>query len=127
MKNTLTTGGTIRLVIYVLSALIGLAALILPIVGFPALGALLGTISGAAAAITGGTATYNLPKAPDQGHGVDVAAILPAILALVEGVKGYTPDKPADAPVEPVTTVEVPEAAPNSTLEQLRDMLANRA
>ena len=127
MKNTLTTGGTIRLVIYVVSALIGLAALILPIVGFPALGALLGTISGAAAAITGGTATYNLPKAPDQRHGVDVAAILPAILALVEGIKGYTPDVPVDAPVEPVATVEVPEAAPNSTLEQLRDMLANRA
>ena len=126
MKNTLTTGGIIRLVIYVVSALIGLAALILPIVGFPALGALLGTISGAAAAITGGTATYNLPKAPDQS-GVDLQAILPAILALVEGVKGYTPDKPVEAPVEPVTTVEVPEAAPNYTLKQLRDMLANRA
>ena len=126
MKNTLTTGGTILLVIYVLSALIGLAALILPIVGFPALGALLGTISGAAAAITGGTATYNLPKAPDQS-GVDLQAILPAILALVEGVKGYTPDKPVEAPVEPVTTVEVPESAPQSTLETLRDMLANRA
>ena len=125
MKNTLTTGGIIRLVIYIVSALIGLAALILPIVGFPALGALLGTISGAAAAITGGTATYNLPKAPDQ-RGVDLAAVLPAILALVEGVKDYTPDKPVDAPVEPVTTVEVPEAAPNSTLEQLREMLANR-
>lgn len=131
MKNTLTTGGTIRLVIYVVSALIGLAALILPIVGFPALGALLGTISGAAAAITGGTATYNLPKAPDQqGYGVDVAAILPAILALVEGVKGYTPDVPVDAPAEPVepaATVEVPEDAPNKTLRQLRDMLANKA
>ena len=126
MKNTLTTGGTIRLVIYVLSALIGLAALILPIVGFPALGALLGTISGAAAAITGGTATYNLPKAPDQS-GVDLAAVLPAIMALVEGVKGYTPDKPVDAPAEPVATVEVPEDAPNKTLRQLRDMLANRA
>lgn len=126
MKNTLTTGGTIRLVIYVVSALIGLAALILPIVGFPALGALLGTISGAAAAITGGTATYNLPKAPDQ-RGVDLTAVLPAILALVEGVKDYTPDKSADVPVEPVTTVEVPEAAPNSTLEQLREMLANKA
>lgn len=125
MKNTLTTGGTIRLVIYVLSALIGLAALILPIVGFPALGALLGTVSGAAAAITGGTATYNLPKAPDQ-HGVDLAAVLPAIMALVEGVRDYTPDKPTDAPVEPVRAVEVPETAPNSTLEQLRDMLANR-
>ena len=125
MKNTLTTGGTIRLVIYVVSALIGLAALILPIVGFPALGALLGTISGAAAAITGGTATYNLPKAPDQ-RGADLTAVLPAILALVEAVKDYTPDKPVDAPVEPVTTVEVPEAAPNSTLEQLREMLANR-
>ena len=125
MKNTLTTGGIIRLVIYVVSALIGLAALILPVVGFPALGALLGTVSGAAAAITGGTATYNLPKAPDQ-RGVDLAAVLPAILALVEGVKDYTPDKPVDAPVEPVTTVEVPANAPNATLEQLRDMLANR-
>ena len=125
MKNTLTTGGTIRLVIYVVSALIGLAALILPIVGFPALGALLGTVSGAAAAITGGTATYNLPKAPDQ-RGVDLAAVLPAILALVEGIKGYVPDGPVEAPAEPVATVEVPEAAPNTTLEQLRDMLANR-
>lgn len=126
MKNTLTTGGTIRLVIYVLSALIGLAALILPVVGFPALGALLGTISGAAAAITGGTATYNLPKAPDQS-GVDLAAVLPAILALVEGIKGYVPDGPVDAPAEPVATVDVPETAPNTTLEQLREMLASRA
>lgn len=129
MKNTLTTGGTIRLVIYVVSALVGLAALILPIVGFPALGALLGTISGAAAAITGGTATYNLPKAPDQ-RGVDLAAVLPAIMALVEGVKGYVPDVPVGAPtepVEPVATVEVPETAPHATLEQLREMLAQRA
>lgn len=126
MKNALTTGGTIRLVIYVVSALIGLAALILPIVGFPALGALLGTISGAAAAITGGTATYNLPKAPDQ-RGVDLAAVLPAIMALVEGVKGYVPDGSVDAPTEPVASVEVPETAPNTTLEQLRDMLAQRA
>ena len=126
MKNTLTTGGTIRLVIYVVSALIGLAALILPIVGFPALGALLGTISGAAAAITGGTATYNLPKAPDQSGG-DLQAILPAIMALVEGVKNYTPDSTVEAPAEPVATVEVPESAPQSTLEALRDMLANRA
>ena len=126
MKNTLTTGGIIRLVIYVLSALIGLAALILPIVGFPALGALLGTISGAAAAITGGTATYNLPKAPDQS-GVDLAAVLPAIMALVEGIKGYVPDGSVEAPTEPAVTVEVPESAPQSTLETLRDMLANRA
>lgn len=126
MKNTLTTGGTIRLVIYVLSALVGLAALILPVVGFPALGALLGTISGAAAAITGGTATYNLPKAPDQS-GVDLAAVLPAIMALVEGVKGYVPDGPVDAPTEPVVSVEVPETASNATLEQLREMLAQRA
>lgn len=126
MKNTLTTGGTIRLVIYVLSALIGLAALILPVVGFPALGALLGTVSGAAAAITGGTATYNLPKAPDQ-RGVDLQAVLPAILALVEGVKNYVPDSPVEAPAEPVATVDVPESAPQSTLEALRDMLANRA
>lgn len=126
MKNHLTTGGTVRLVIYVLSALVGLGALIAPLVGFPALGALLGTVSGAAAAITGGTATYNLPKAPDQ-RGVDLQAILPAILALVEGVKGYTPDRPVEAPVEPVVSVEVPESAPQSTLETLRDMLANRA
>ena len=123
MKKSLTTGGIVRLVIYILGALTGLAALVLPLFGFTAAGALLGTLAALFAAITGGTATYNLPKAPDQSN-VDVAAILPALMALVNEVKNYRPDTPEpEAPV----SVEVPESAPQSTLETLRDMLANRA
>ena len=123
MKKSLTTGGIVRLVIYILGALTGLAALVLPLFGFTAAGALLGTLAALFAAITGGTATYNLPKAPDQSN-VDVAAILPALMALVNEVKNYRPNTPE--PESPVS-VEVPESAPQSTLETLRDMLANRA
>ena len=123
MKKSLTTGGIVRLVIYVLGALTGLAALVLPLFGFTAAGALLGTLAALFAAVTGGTATYNLPKAPDQSN-VDVAAILPALMALVNEVKNYRSDTPE--PESPVS-VEVPESAPQSTLETLRNMLANRA
>lgn len=91
MKNNLNTAGYVRLVIYVLAALAGVAAVVVNSLGFSDLGVLIGTVAGAGAAVTGGTATYNLPKAPDQGKtgGFDLDALSPAIMEIAEAARAY--------------------------------------
>ena len=66
MKNTVNTAGVVRIVLYIIGALCGLAAVILPLAGIDHLTGLLAALAGAAATITGGTAVYNVPKATDQ-------------------------------------------------------------
>ena len=90
MKTTLNPAGWVRLVIYVLSALTGLAAVVVNALGYADLGVLIGTVAGAGAAITGGTAVVNIPKADDQhtgGFKVDEA--LPAILDIAAAARAY--------------------------------------
>lgn len=91
MKTTLNPAGWVRLVIYVLSALTGLAAVVVNALGYADLSVLVGTVAGAGAAITGGTAVVNLPKADDQhptgGFKVDEA--LPAILDIAAAARAY--------------------------------------
>lgn len=84
----LTVGGYVRMAVYLLSAVVGVAAVAVNAVGMTELSALLGTIAGAGAAVTGGTAVFNLPKAPDQRtlSGVDA---VPAILEIVKAAKTY--------------------------------------
>lgn len=91
MKNNLNVAGYIRLVIYILAALTGLAAVIVNALGYTDMGVLIGTVAGAGAAITGGTATFNLPKAPDQGKmaGFDLSAALPAIMEIAAAARVY--------------------------------------
>lgn len=91
MKNNLNVAGYVRLAIYILAALTGLAAVIVNALGFSDLGVLIGTVAGAGAAITGGTATYNLPKAPDQSKtgGFELNDALPAILEIAAAAKAY--------------------------------------
>lgn len=91
MKNNLNVAGYVRLAIYILAALTGLAAVIVNALGFSDLSVLIGTVAGAGAAITGGTATFNLPKAPDQSKtgGFELNDALPAILEIAAAAKAY--------------------------------------
>lgn len=129
-KN-LTTGGWVRLVIYVVGSLIGLAALVAAILGFNDLALLMGTIAGGAASVTGGTAIFNLEKAPDNKTPVDAREVLPAFLEIMAAAREYGSrdqeagghEVPAPAPVSPS-----PDPAPsggNPTLDQLRDLIAS--
>ena len=90
MKTTLNPAGWVRLVIYVLSALTGLAAVVVNALGYADLGVLIGTVAGAGAAITGGTAVVNLPKADDQATGgFKVNEAIPAILDIAAAARAY--------------------------------------
>lgn len=83
MKNTVNTSGVVRIVLYVLGALCGLAALVLPLLGIDYLTGILTALAGAAAAITGGTAVYNVPKAKDQKQDLSIAEVGGALLAVI--------------------------------------------
>lgn len=89
--NALNPAGWVRLALYVLSALVGLAAVVVNALGMGELSALLGTVAGAAAAITGGTATYNLPKAPDQHPtgGLNIAEVVIALRDIAAAARSY--------------------------------------
>lgn len=90
MNNKLNPAGYVRLVIYVLSALTGLAAVVVNALGYADLSVLVGTVAGAGAAITGGTAVVNLPKADDQATGgFKVDEALPAILDIAAAARAY--------------------------------------
>lgn len=91
MTNQINPMGWVRLAIYILSALVGIAAVAVNAVGMGELSALLGTIAGAGAAVTGGTAAFNLPKAPDQNRtgGIDVLSVLPALNDIAQAARTY--------------------------------------
>ena len=91
MRTNLNPAGWVRLVIYVLSALAGLAAVVVNALGYADLGVLIGTVAGAGAAITGGTAVANLPKADDQTKtaGFKVDEAIPAILDIAAAARAY--------------------------------------
>ena len=83
MKNTVNTSGVVRIVLYVIGALCGLAALVLPLLGIDHLTGMLTALAGAAAAITGGTAVYNVPKANDQKQDLSISEVGGALLAVI--------------------------------------------
>ncbi|CAM2802028.1 hypothetical protein COJE103337_03825 [Corynebacterium jeikeium] len=81
----------VRLIIYILAALVGIAAVVATTLGYGDIAALLGTLAGAGAAITGGTAAANLPKAPDQAPlaGLDLVAALQALPTIAAAAQTY--------------------------------------
>lgn len=92
MNQKLTPMGWVRLIVYVISALVGVAAVVATTLGFGELAALLGTLAGAGAAVTGGTAVANLPKAPDQQSGLDglnLTEVLKSIPVIAEAARTY--------------------------------------
>lgn len=95
MKNTVNTSGVVRIILYVIGALCGLAALILPLVGIDHLTGMLTALAGAAAAITGGTAVYNVPKANDQRQDLSIAEVGGALLAVIREGQALAASKPA--------------------------------
>lgn len=104
MQTKLNPAGWVRLIVYVLSALVGIATVVATTLGYDGVAAVMGTVAGAGAAITGGTAVANLPKAPDQSlAGLDVAAILPAVLAISQAIQQQQREQAQSAPAVDVT------------------------
>ena len=95
-KQTLTIGGIIRLVIYVIAALIGLASVVVAQLGMVDLSTLLATIAGLAAAISGGTASFAIKQNP--GAPIDLAAIAAALPALIGAVDASRKAEPENTP-----------------------------
>ncbi|WP_392452058.1 hypothetical protein [Corynebacterium dentalis] len=91
MQTKLNPAGWVRLVLYVISALVGVGAVVATTLGYDDMAALLGTLAGTGAAVTGGTAAYNLPKAPDQSPtaGMDLVALLRSFSEITDAVKQY--------------------------------------
>ena len=91
MQTKLNPAGWVRLVLYVISALVGVGAVVATTLGYDSIAALMGTLAGTGAAVTGGTAAYNLPKAPDQSPtaGIDLAAVLRAFPTIADAAKQY--------------------------------------
>ncbi len=113
MSQKLNPMAWVRLVLYVISALVGVAAVVATTLGYGDMAALLGTLAGAGAAVTGGTAVYNLPKAPDQDKlsGIDLTAILAALPAITTAAQTYSQSmayepRHAAAEIEPQGTQE---------------------
>lgn len=95
MKNTVNTSGVVRITIYVIGALCGLAALVLPLLGIDNLTGILTALAGAAATITGGTAVYNVPKAKDQKQDLSIAEVGGALLAVIREGQALATSKPS--------------------------------
>ncbi|MCT1491363.1 hypothetical protein M3G47_01205 [Corynebacterium sanguinis] len=85
MRNQIPPQAIVRLVIYTLGALAGLAAAILSTLGYVEYAPLLTAIAGAAAIVTGGTAAYNIERTPASR--VDIMAILTAFKAVADEAK----------------------------------------
>lgn len=84
--------GLARLILYVISALVGVASAVLVNLEFTELAQLLATVAGAGATVAGGTAVANLPKAPDQHKtgGVDTNQVIPALLDIAGAARKYS-------------------------------------
>lgn len=91
MDRKLTPMGIARLVMYVVFAAVGLAGFVVNSLGMNELGTLLGSIAAPGLAVVGGTAAFNLPKAPDQSPagGFSVGAVLPALFRIGEAADLY--------------------------------------
>ena len=106
MTKTMTRGAWARIVLYVLTALVGLAAAVLPLVGLQEHVPVLTSITGLLALLSGGTATYNVPAAPDQAQRTDLGAVIRQIGVLVATLRDTQPIAPA--PHQPATDVGLP-------------------
>lgn len=112
--------GIARMVLYVISALMGVASAVLINLEFTELAQMLATIAGAGATVAGGTAVANLPKAPDQHKtgGMDTGQLVPAILEIAGAARKYSEEmsyqgthraaEPAENPGAPAAPVDAP-------------------
>lgn len=149
MKTELSVMAIVRLVIYGISALMGLSALFAMQLGSNDLATLLTSISSGLLVLVGGTAAFNLPKAPDvkdgatsqrpAGFNLDFTELVPAVVAIIAATKQYTDSQHTDRvqeqevqPVEPGTDdvvfqtqedEDVPHVPAPDPLAQLRDMM----
>lgn len=109
LKNNgqISSGGIVRLSVYVVSALLGTLAVVAIHLGYESEATLLGTIAGSGAAISGGTAMLNLEKAPDQKRdGIKIDELLPQILEVVGAVSAYNREKTGSGGTPPESEKE---------------------
>ena len=101
-NSQISAGGIVRLAVYVVSVLLGTISVVAIHLGHDAEASLLGTIAGAGAAISGGTAMLNLEKAPDQKRdGVKLDELLPNILEVIGAVSTYNRQKTGSGSTPP--------------------------
>lgn len=94
----ITTKGLIRLGIFLVASLVGLAGVAANFLGYGDAAGLLGGISAGLLPIVGGTASYNIEKAPDQAFPVNVEKVLPGISTISGAVREYGSDDEQEAP-----------------------------
>lgn len=109
----LTPAGWLRMVVYAVASLVGVAALVATSMGKPEWGEYLGTLASAGVALIGGTAIANLPKAPDQNRPVKAQGV-DAVLAVLRDILAATDTKETPE-VTPETTPEPEGVAPSLT------------
>lgn len=129
----ITPGGWVRLGLYVVAVLAGLASVLAEPLGFGGLTDVLAAVAGVLLVATGGTAALNLGKADDQQ--VKLRELGPALIDVLAEVRllrenAATADEVADAiearhpEPEPAPAPVTPDTPGNLTLEQLRDIVA---
>lgn len=96
MKPDLNTPAVVRVVIYIVGALAGLAAVVLPAFGVADYTGLLTAVAGAAATVTGGTAAYNIEKGKNSP--VNVAELLAALRGVAVEAQSLRVSDPALQP-----------------------------
>lgn len=130
-----TPGGWVRLALYVVAVVAGLAAILAEPLGFGGLTELLVSISGLLLVATGGTAALNLGKADDQR--LNIRELIPAVRDVageVRDLRERQPDEVADKVAERVNPAPAPapepdfevqpEPAGKSLLEALQKQIA---
>lgn len=127
----ITPGGWVRLGLYAVAVLAGLASVLAEPLGFGGLTDVLASIAGVLLVATGGTAALNLGKADDQQ--VKLRELGPALVDVLDEVRvlrenAATADEVADAiearQPKPEPVPVTPDTPANLTLEQLREIVA---
>lgn len=92
MTKQITPLAIVRLVVYILAALAGLAATVLTFIGMTDYAPILAAVSGAAATIAGGTAAYNINQTPQK---LDLREMIVAFNRVADEAKALKNAAPA--------------------------------
>lgn len=134
-NKPVTPGGWVRLALYAVAVLAGLASVLAEPLGFGGLTELLMSISGLLLVATGGTAALNLGKADDQQ--LNLRDLIPAVGNVVTEVRDLRerqPQEVADEVEKRVTPTPAPAPQPepqepatgNSLLADMQERIAQQ-
>lgn len=107
-KSKLTTGGWVRLSLYVVTVLAGLVSYVAGQLGYDQAHEVAASLGQALMILSGGTAASNIGKAPDQGWGGLLRQIRAGVRVIEEQV---TPDESITVGVEALPTYDGPTTA----------------